>query len=86
VEISERARVVGSETVAFINSVAALDTRIFNRIFGEKLFSLRTVGMSTTLSVSVLLLVVAAIERGTSPQDFWSKPTYRINSLWQATF
>jgi hypothetical protein len=68
VEISERARVVGSKTVAFINAVAALDTRILNRIFGEKLFSLRMIGMSTTLSLSVLLLAVAAIERGSSPQ------------------
>jgi hypothetical protein len=71
IEISERALIVGSKTVAFINAVASLDTRVLNRIFGNKLFSLRLVGMSTTLSSSVSLLILAVSDRGSSANVFF---------------
>jgi hypothetical protein len=57
VAIDDRARVTGSKTSAFFNSVAAVVTRIFDRMFGPRLLSFRFVGVSSCYSFAGLFLL-----------------------------
>jgi hypothetical protein len=57
IAIDDRARLTGSKTSAFFNSVAAVVTGIFDRMFGRRMLSFRFVGVSSCYSLAGLFLL-----------------------------
>jgi hypothetical protein len=56
VAINDEAKIAGSPTSAFFNKVSVVVTRGFDRIFGSRLFSLQSVGVSTSYSLAGFVL------------------------------
>jgi hypothetical protein len=52
VVIHDRARLTGSKTSAFFNSVAAVVTRVFDWMFGRRMLSFRFIGVSSCYSLA----------------------------------
>jgi hypothetical protein len=60
IALDDRTKEVGSRTVAIFNTVATADTRILDRIYGQKLLSFRMVGISCVTSMVAMLAYVVA--------------------------
>ena len=56
VTISDRSILIKSRTAAFFNAVSSKDLFFLDCLYGKRLFSVRMVGMSTTLSLAATLL------------------------------
>jgi hypothetical protein len=61
VTVNDREKQTGSRTFALFNNVAEITTRGFNRIFGSRLFSFQSVGVSTAYALAALFLGLALI-------------------------
>jgi len=60
----DRSRLVGSKSVALCNNIARIVTKGLNRVFGNRLLSLRSVGASTSYSFSTILILVFFVQFG----------------------
>jgi len=56
VAVNDREKLTGSRTFALFNKVAGVTTRGFNRVFGDRLFSFQSVGVSTSYALAALAL------------------------------
>jgi hypothetical protein len=54
--VYDKAKLTGSRTIGLFNAVAEVVTRGFDRVFGRKLFSFQSVGVSTSYSFAGLFL------------------------------
>lgn len=80
VAVNDREKLTGRRTSALFNKVAGVTTRGFNRVFGSRLFSFQSVGVSTGYAIAALFLTLAFIMfailfrsarlRVSLPQDF----------------
>jgi hypothetical protein len=61
VAVNDREKLTGSRTSALFNKVAGVTTRGFNRVFGRRLFSFQSVGVSTCYSLAALFFGVSLI-------------------------
>jgi hypothetical protein len=61
VAVNDREKLTGNRTSALFNKVAGVTTRGFNRVFGSRLFSFQSVGVSTGYALAALFLSVSLI-------------------------
>lgn len=60
VSIDDRAKTAGSKAIAFFNKVAEVVTAGLDRLFGDRLFSVRSIGASTSYSFATALIVACS--------------------------
>lgn len=61
ISVDDRARKVGNRTTALFNQVGRAVNLGLNRLFGEKLFSVRMVAVSTSLSIGAVMLFLLVV-------------------------
>jgi hypothetical protein len=60
ITISDRGKLIGSQTTAFFNVVASKVLIVLDKVYGKKNISVRMVGMSTILSVGAALIITGS--------------------------
>ncbi len=66
IEVDDRKKSIGESTKILFRKIADKVSRAFNRVFGPKLISVRTIGMSGSLSFASFFLILAVMFEGVS--------------------
>ena len=66
IEVDDRKKSIGESTKILFRKIADKVSRAFNCVFGPKLISVRTIGMSGSLSFASFFLILAVIFEGVS--------------------